>query len=153
MSVPRLVSAQVRRLERLLDMAYKPGEIAGELGISVETFTRSYIPAGAPVMFDAKGKAWVNGKLFKEWAIAYLASRQSQPRRKMAEDEGYCFHCREVRKISKPKRKARGRVDVISGKCCQCGGRISRLGKGNQTSHQGPSLDKWENLKTTGKGS
>jgi hypothetical protein len=128
MSVPRLVSAQVRRLRRLLDMPYRPGEIAKELGITTDTFFRSFIPAGAPVMFDALGKTWVNGKAFQEWAKNYLASRHNQPRGKMAEDEGYCFSCRSVRKMKTPKRMAvRKQVDVISGRCEVCNSKMARM--------------------------
>ena len=128
MSAPRLGSAQVRRLERLLDMTYKPGEIAKEIGCTLDTLMRSFIPAGAPVVFDSKNKMWINGKAFAGWARGYLASKNNKPRGKMAEDEGFCFRCRAVRKMTKAGRQAvRNQVDLLSGRCEVCGGRMSRL--------------------------
>jgi len=128
MPVPRLAAAKVRRLDRLLDMLYKPGEIAAELDISVLTFVRSYVPAGAPVVIDSKGKMWINGQAFATWARAYLASKNNQPRGKMKPGEAFCFRCRKVVEMQRVKRKPVTNLRVmVSGICPVCGGKLSRF--------------------------
>lgn len=130
MREPRLTLAMLTRLERLLDMLYKPGEIADELDISVETFMRSFVPAGAPLVRDQHGKVWINGRTFAAWAREYLASRKGHPRGKMLPGQGYCMRCKAVVEIQKLKRVPHYRnVDQISGLCPQCNGRIYRFGK------------------------
>ncbi len=130
---PRLNSDKLFRLSRLLDMQYKPGEIASELGISVDTFTRSYIPAGAPVTVDLKGKIWVNGLAFATWARDYLASRKNKARGKMLPGEAFCFRCRKVIEIQKLKRKPANRYScLVSGSCPVCGGKVARFDKGGE---------------------
>lgn len=123
-----LAAAKVRRLGRLLNMMYKPGEIAREIGVTDETIMRSYVPAGAPVTVDAKGVTWINGQDFAEWARDYIASRNNKPKAIMSASQGYCFHCRKVVEIDGLRRKpARRNVDMIMGRCAACGGKICRF--------------------------
>ena len=65
----RLNGQQKNRLVKLLDMFYKPSEIAEEIGFSVRQVYRVYIPAGCPYERDSKKRLWSNGKAFREWAI------------------------------------------------------------------------------------
>ena len=126
---PRLSRQRVIRLERLLHMRYKPAEIADELGVTVDTVYRSYLPAGAPVEVDGAGKVWIVGDLFAQWARKTIAQKHCKPRGLMADGEGYCLRCNQVVVMEKARVKGvneRG-VGLISGKCPGCGGKVNRF--------------------------
>lgn len=109
-------------------MLYKPGEIAEELGITVETVLRAFIPAGAPVVIDSEKHTWINGKDFARWAKAYLAQKHNRPRNKMLPGQAYCLRCNQVVEMQDPKRRHHHRdVDQISGRCPVCKGKINRF--------------------------
>lgn len=128
MPAPRLAPSRARRLERLLNMLYKPGEIAAELGITDETLLRSYVPAGAPVTLDSQGRMWFNGKAFAAWARQYvMAKKVKQP---MSETEGYCFRCHKVMTMERiHKKPSRPGVVMLTGICTACRGKINRLAR------------------------
>jgi hypothetical protein len=65
---PYLDRAIMRRAMRLLNMQYKPGELADELGVSVQVVYKTWIPAGCPHERDAKGQLWMVGSEFRAWA-------------------------------------------------------------------------------------
>ena len=52
MRKPRMSQSQIARLGRLLWMRYKPSELADELGCSVDTIYKSYVPSGCPHQRD-----------------------------------------------------------------------------------------------------
>ena len=54
--IPKLSRPQVIRLDRLLQMDYKPFEIAELLEVHIDTVYRSYLPAGCPYEKDEKGQ-------------------------------------------------------------------------------------------------
>jgi len=51
MRQPLLKHCHIIKLGRLLNMLYKPSEIAEEIGVAQDTVYRSYLPAGAPLLF------------------------------------------------------------------------------------------------------
>ena len=69
--VPRFKRAQLIRLDRLLHMRYTPAELAREIGVSVDTVYRSYIPAGCPQEPRGGGRYWIVGSEFRDWAWAW----------------------------------------------------------------------------------
>jgi len=126
---PRLTKGKIQQLERLLDMLYRPGEIAQEIGITVETLLRSFLPAGAPAIKDDEGKIWFNGKAFAAWGRKQLA-KNTPDKERMKDDEAYCFRCRKRVVIVNPKRRRYHRdVDQINGTCPECEGKVYRFGK------------------------
>lgn len=131
MPVPKMSRGIVLKLERLLDMLYKPREIAEELGVSTETIYRSYIPAGAPVMVDGQGMKWINGKKFALWAQECLATnRRGKPVRSLSEGQGFCLRCNQVVEMVDPRRKPHSQkvgVVQVSGKCPFCGAKVNRF--------------------------
>lgn len=130
MPAPRLAASKARRLERLLNMLYKPGEIAHELGITDETLLRSYVPAGAPVTLDGQGRMWFNGKDFANWARQYVMAKAEKIKQPMGENEGYCFRCRKVTAMERIRKKpSRPGVVLLSGSCAICRGKINRLAR------------------------
>jgi hypothetical protein len=63
----RLDGKQRNHLKRLLDMLYKPRELAQELGINIDQVYLVYIPLGCPHRRDGKRYIEINGKEFREW--------------------------------------------------------------------------------------
>ena len=131
MTSPLLSGSQVYKLRHLLYMKYKPTEIANELGVSVETVYRNYIPAGAPHERDGSGHVWIVGTTFAEWARDYLSARRSRPKLTMRENDAYCLHCNKVVNMVNKTRKGINKRGVVlySGKCPDCKGKLSRLVK------------------------
>ena len=73
---PKFKHAQVVKLARLMDMLYKPAEIAAELEVSPDTVYRSYLPAGCPHTRDKKNNIWIHGPAFASWAKSSIANRK-----------------------------------------------------------------------------
>ena len=116
------------KLARLLNMLYKPSEIAEELGVTSETVTRSYLPAGAPFERDKAGNIWIHGLTFAAWVRSVTKRRQEMQR--LADGEGFCFKCAKVVLIIQPRQKHLGRYTSIwQGKCPTCGGKVNRAYK------------------------
>jgi hypothetical protein len=132
MTMPRLSRARVIKLQRLLNMRYKPQEIADELGVTVETVYRSYIPAGAPCERDAQRHMWIPGAAFARWAREYLAQKDNRPRKQMQEGQGYCLRCNQVVDLGGIKQRAHKRgVMQVSGVCPNCSGKVNRFKGGS----------------------
>lgn len=131
MPAPRLNRSKAAALERLLNMLYKPAELAEELGVSHDTVYRSYIPAGAPVVLDAGGKVWINGRQFAQWAREYLTTtRRGKSKPPMPAGHAYCVRCNRVVMVQSPKTRPHSRranVVQLSGSCPECGGKIHRF--------------------------
>jgi len=79
----RLKGWQRMRLIKLLDMLYKPSELAEEVGFERRQVYRVYIPSSCPHSRDEKRYIWINGKEFREWYEA------TYPRIKLANDETF----------------------------------------------------------------
>ena len=130
MPVPKMNRGMILRLGRLLDMMYKPGELAKELSVSTETVVNSYLPAGAPVTVDSQG-TWIHGTRFALWAREVLATnRRGQLVRTVTEKQAWCMRCNQVVEIANPRRHATGQrpgVGYVSGKCPLCGAKVNRF--------------------------
>jgi hypothetical protein len=129
MPVPKLTRTKVLKVRRLLDMMYKPSEIAEELEITTDTIYRSYLPAGAPCQKDSKGQVWIHGLSFANWARAFVMSNARRKGTKMEDNQVYCMRCNQV---VQPESLRMGRpnghgVANVSGKCPNCGSRVNRF--------------------------
>ena len=117
----RLDGAQRTRLKRLLDMLYKPSELAEEVGFTARQVYRVYIPAGCPHDRDERGYLWINGKAFRKWAEEVYKKRELKP------DETFCLTCKKPVKILDPEQKQEGRLIYILSDCPTCGRKLSRI--------------------------
>lgn len=117
----RLSGSQKNRLGKLLDMLYTPSELAAELGISNRQFSRVYIPAGCPYQKDSKGRYWINGKAFREWA------KDVYKKLPLGADEVFCLTCKHPVKMVKPEKKKSGDLVYYLCKCPDCGRVIARI--------------------------
>ena len=115
---------QLNRARHLLDMRYRPSELAEELQVCVETVYHSYLAEGCPHERDSKAHIWINGAAFYQWASA----RGGRERVKMTEGQAYCFHCKKpVNMIEVSTAKITSRyLEVVTGKCPECESKISR---------------------------
>lgn len=122
----RITKINQGNLKRLLDMQYKPSEIAQEVGLTTDTIYRSHIPAGAPAEKDKNGNIWINGKAYRQWIEGFVTIRtRTKP---MPDNYAYCFTCKEVREIQNPKTKPHKRdVNQVKGRCPVCGKSIARF--------------------------
>lgn len=126
---------QVLRLPRLLDMMYKPSEIADELEVTFETVRKVYIPAGAPVVKDATGHLWINGVAFREWAktrtrkaLKIGSQNKDEKRKKLPENKAYCVSCRDIVDFSQISCTPMHRgANMLIGICPVCGKKVCKL--------------------------
>lgn len=132
---PRITRAAMQRTMRLLDMEYKPSELADELGISAKTIYNTYLPAGLPHRRDKADNIWIVGTVFVEWAKHVLDknSRYAHQRKEpMGENQGYCMKCKNVadfQTVTQRREMSNSRV-MVYGTCSVCGGKITTLKKG-----------------------
>lgn len=122
--MPQFRRSHLIRLGRLLDMLYRPAEIADEIGCHVDTVYRSYLPTGCPHARDETGHIWINGRSFAEW-VQQLTSRKGNS---LDEGQAFCFKCnRAVRmtgdlKVSQTNRH----LELVTGICPDCGTKVNR---------------------------
>jgi hypothetical protein len=117
----RLDGKQRNRLKRLLDMEYKPSELATELGINKDQIYLVYIPFGCPHKRDSKRYIQINGKEFQEW---YISKYQKA---KLKENETFCKTCRKPVKIIGGKITNRKNISYILSVCPNCGRKLSKI--------------------------
>ncbi len=118
--VTKLSRALMRRSIRILDMDYKPAEIAEELGASKEQILR-LISAGAPARKDSSGRLWIRGLNFVQW-LNDAAPKKPGDKTVFADDECYCVTCRQVVRFTEYRRSHR----VAYGNCIN-GHKVVRL--------------------------
>lgn len=117
----RLNGPQRSRLPRLLDMLYKPSELAQEVGFTRRQVYRAYIPAGCPHQRDSRKHLWINGKLFRGWYEA------TYPRVTLTENEAFCLTCKKAVKLNNPVHEKRGRLSYWVCNCAKCGRKLVRI--------------------------
>jgi hypothetical protein len=109
--VDRLSRALMRRSIRILDMEYKPSEIAAELGASKEQILR-LISAGAPARKDNKDRFWIHGPAFVSW-MKDVGPKKLGDKTTFALNECYCVTCRSIVTFEAQRRKRQ----MVYGRC------------------------------------
>jgi hypothetical protein len=117
----RLNGRQRNRVKRLLDMLYKPNELAEEVGFNTNQIYMVYVPAGCPHVRDAKKHIWINGKAFREWV------EEVYKKRILESDEMFCLTCKRQVKMIKPDRKEKDGLVYYVSKCPNCGRVSSKI--------------------------
>lgn len=122
---PLLKHTQIIRLTRILDMLYKPRELAEEIGVSLDTIYRSYLPAGLPHTRE-RGDIWIYGPAFVAWAKQTIAKNKRQ-RAPLPEGTAWCVKCNGVVEQIKPRIVyANPHIEILQSKCPTCGGKVNR---------------------------
>jgi hypothetical protein len=122
----RLGGKQRLRLEKLLEMLYKPSELAEEIGFNRRQVYRVYIHFGCPHVRDDRKHLWINGKEFRGWYEA------SYPRVTLSDGEGFCLSCKKPVKLERPKKQKSGNLLYWVGYCPRCGRKIPRIIQNNK---------------------
>lgn len=130
----RISRGKAQKLQRLLNMRYKPSEIAREMGVATNTLYESYLPAGAPCERDPKGHIWIIGDLFARWALECAILNTRKPAKVVLfPGQTYCLKCNQIVEIIDPQNSRpnnRGVINV-SGRCGLCGGKVNRFCSGS----------------------
>jgi len=117
----RLKGSQRMRMMRLLDMPYKPSELAEEIGFERRQIYRAYIPSGCPHKRDEQRHIWINGKEFREWY------EETYPRGSLGKDEAFCLTCKKAVKLLNPIRNQKGQLQYWISACPKCGRKLARI--------------------------
>jgi hypothetical protein len=126
MRKPLLKHTHIIKLGRLLDMLYRPAEIAGEIGVNVDTIYRSYMPAGLPYSRDGRGNIWIHGPSFVDWAKQTVVKRQAK-RFGLPDGQAWCLKCHRPVPLISPTLKTINRyLELQQAKCPTCGSIINR---------------------------
>jgi hypothetical protein len=121
----RFMRAQMIRLGRLLNMMYRPSEIAEEIELTTETIVRHCLAGGCPFERDKNGHIWIHGLSFAAWARE--VNQKNRHKGVLEDGEGWCCKCKAVVKIIGPRLRHQGRyTKIYQGKCEGCGVRVNR---------------------------
>jgi hypothetical protein len=127
MRKPLFQHTHIIKLGRMLDMQYRPSEIADEIGVCTDTICRSYLPAGLPCTRDEKGNVWIHGLTFAAWAKETIAKKASK-RTGLAADQGWCLRCGcPVQMIAPTVRDNNYYTELLQSRCPNCGTPVNRL--------------------------
>lgn len=118
----RLPHTVVVRAPGLLPMLYSPHELAEELHTPAY-IVREWLNKGLPYQRDAAHHVWINGREVAAWVEA---ARQARPRQPLRPDEAFCVRCNRPVKLANPTRTPRGKHQLLSGTCPECGTSIHR---------------------------
>jgi hypothetical protein len=128
---------QMARLGRLLEMRYRPSELASEIGCHPDTVYRSFIPSGCPQERDAQGHIWIIGTEFAKWAREAVSSEHTT----LADGEAYCLKCNKPVKMKgkitvKPTNRY---LELMTGHCPECNSVVNRARARRPKQEQGSS--------------
>jgi hypothetical protein len=118
----KLTTTQVKKLRKLLDMWYRPSELAEEMSMHVNTIYR-LVEQGCPHKRQGR-HVFIRGTVFRDWVIGNRDTSKTH----LAEDEALCMHCRVPRKFTvvKVTRMSRKR-EQVEGRCAVCSGTVYRF--------------------------
>jgi hypothetical protein len=125
-STPRISPSIRRKMLLLLDMEYKPSEIANEIGVHRQT-VMSYLKFGLPARRDEHGSIWINGVTFCGWAKRTLSTHAS--RKLVDEKEFYCLTCKVVFWMETFTRQRMNKSDYLRATCPKCGRIMGKFAK------------------------
>ena len=115
----KLLSREAKlRARGLLDMLYKPSELADELQIDQRVIYRKLIPEGT----YAYKRTTTGTSGFTDLKVAALVrSLDRKPGSTLAADEAYCLRCRKAVKLVNPKRNTKHALTILQSQCPECG--------------------------------
>ena len=127
-SKPRIRRRTIIRLGRILNMMYRPSDLADDLAVSVGTIYRSWLPAGLPHERDENQNVWIHGPALVAWVREISSSRQQGGR--MADGLAWCMKCNQAVKMNAPQIVHQNRyIEILQSACPQCGTLVNRARK------------------------
>lgn len=128
MRKPVLKHAQIIRLGRILNMMYKPPELAEEIGVTPDTIYRSYIPAGLPFIREYHS-VWIHGPSFVQWARD-IVSTQRKAHPGLPDGYAYCLKCNQAVEMINPRIVYTNLyIHIYQSDCPTCERHINRFSK------------------------
>lgn len=124
----RLNGAQRTRLRRLLDMHYKPSELANVIGFSRRQIYRVYLRLGLLYERDQTGHLWINGKYFAKWYS------QTFQKTSLGKNEAFCLTCKKAARFIKSTTKRKGELSYLICRCPNCGRKLAKIIKNSRGS-------------------
>jgi hypothetical protein len=131
-TAPRVSRATMRKSLLLLNMEYKPSELAAELNITDKTIYQTWLPAGLPFRKDSTGHVWIVGATARAWLEAIPTQSAEKPKISLAPGEAFCLTCRGAVFVSNPAKRRFGRAAVLTGVCPVCGRELRRMLKASE---------------------
>jgi hypothetical protein len=125
--ISKLPHTVIVKAPGLLNMLYKPSELANELKTPLRTLY-DWCNANRFAEKDNNGNLWINGKKFAAW----VENQRKHPTRKLRlqSDEAYCLRCNKAVKLIDPTiQPIKGKLILIKGTCSRCGANINRGGR------------------------
>ncbi len=123
---PLLKHTNIVKLGRLLNMMYKPSEIAEEIDVAQDTVYRSYLPAGLPHERDERGNVWIHGPAFVAWAKETISKRKDK-RKGLPDDHAWCMRCNQPVPLKNPTIRPINRyLELLQDKCPTCRSTVNR---------------------------
>lgn len=117
----RLNGAQRSRLGSLLNMLYRPSELADVVGFNRKQVYRVYVPLGCPHQRDEMNHIWINGAEFCDWYEA------TYTRSTLEDGQAYCLTCKRPVTVVNPEIHKSGFIVYSLSDCPHCGRRLSRI--------------------------
>lgn len=117
----RLKGAQRYKLRKLVDMKYKPSELADELDIEVDWIYKIYVPLGCPHEKESRRHIWIIGTEFREWYLKTYRKHQ------IAENEAYCVSCKKPVPLVDPVENNKNGMTYLLSKCPHCGKTVAKI--------------------------
>ena len=117
----RLSGRQKTRLQSLLNMMYRPSEIAEEIGFEVRQVYRVYIPLGLPHERDDHNHIWINGIVFRDWI------QETYQKTTLEENQAFCLTCKKAVEIHDPVYQKKEGLKYLTCNCPQCERKLSRI--------------------------
>lgn len=126
MRKPLLKHTQIIRLNRILNMMYKPSELAAEIGVTTDTIYRSYLPAGLPHTRD-QHTIWIHGPAFVCWAKETITKKEAQ-RKGLEPDQAWCMTCNQPVHLNHPRVRPVNRyLELLQARCPHCQHTVNRM--------------------------
>ena len=117
----RLNGRQKTRLQSLLDMMYRPSELAEEIGFNVRQVYRVYIPLGLPHERIEHNHILINGHVSRDWVT------DTYKKAEVAENETFCLTCKYPVEIIDPERECKNGLVYLLSDCPNCGRKCSKI--------------------------
>lgn len=119
--IGRLNGNQRNRLAKLLNMMYRPSELAEEVGFEVRQVYRVYIPLGLKHERDSRRHIWINGIVFKNWVKDIYKKRTLSP------NEAFCLTCKKAVVMRNPIKKSHNLITYYECACPNCDRKLARI--------------------------
>ena len=124
---PRFKHHNIIRLGRILDMMYRPSEIAEEIGVTVDTVYRSWLPAGLPHKREPDNTIWIHGPAFVAWVKSISRENKKQP---LPDGHGWCMKCNQIVSMSASTPIFQNRyIEIVQSACPKCKTPVNRAQK------------------------